>query len=211
MRSRARSSIDANGPTAKFSFADSTPGCGRVGAMASAARTAVAIRLRSSASSSCCSTGNSSLSSRWAWSSTASRSLVTSSMNCCEVISSFSICDSSSLASCSSLSRASTIASPASASRRTRGCTSISSAVSWTASNWRSATNGFSRAWGSEASSTWSNMSSMRLCCAFRNATTSSGDSTIISAIAYTSSGRSWECALWAVCGLARHTRCRSA
>ena len=62
-------------------------------------------------------------------------------------MSSFSICDSSSLASCSSSSRASTIASPASASRRTRGCTTISSAVSWTASNWRNSTNGFSRAW----------------------------------------------------------------
>lgn len=41
IRSRARSSIEANGPTAKFSVADSTPGCGWVGAMASAARTAV--------------------------------------------------------------------------------------------------------------------------------------------------------------------------
>jgi hypothetical protein len=38
--SPARSSIDANGPTARVAFADSTPGCARVGAMASAARTA---------------------------------------------------------------------------------------------------------------------------------------------------------------------------
>src|ERR1700709_2587711 len=43
-----RSSIEANGPTTKFSLADSTPGCGRVGAMASAARTADVIRLSSS-------------------------------------------------------------------------------------------------------------------------------------------------------------------
>src|SRR5271166_38835 len=182
--SRARSSIDANGPTAKFSFADSTPACGRVGAMASATRTAVVIHLRSLASSARCNLGNSSRSSCLACSSTASRSLVSSSMNCCEVMSIFSIFDSCSLASCSSVSRASTIASPASSSRRTRGCTTISSAVSCTASNWRNSMNGFSRACGSDAYSTSSNMSSMRLCCALRNATTSWGDSIIISATA---------------------------
>ncbi len=51
IRSRARSSIDANGPTAKFNSGDSTPACGRVGAMASAACTAAVSRLDSSSSS----------------------------------------------------------------------------------------------------------------------------------------------------------------
>ncbi len=50
--SRARSSMEANGPTTTLCFAESTPGCGRVGAMAWAASTAEAIRLRSSGSSS---------------------------------------------------------------------------------------------------------------------------------------------------------------
>lgn len=154
--------------------------------MASAARTAVPIRLRSSLSRRC-RAGNSSFSSRVACSSTASRNFVTSSRNWSVVLSSFSIADSSSLALCSSCKRASTTASPASASLRARGCTSISSAVSCTASNWRSVAKGSSRALGSVACSTWSNMSSMRLCCAFRNATTSSGDLTIMSAIADTS------------------------
>src|SRR6202034_930914 len=45
IRSRARSSLDANGPTAKFNRGDSTPACGRVGAMASAACTAAVSRL----------------------------------------------------------------------------------------------------------------------------------------------------------------------
>jgi hypothetical protein len=45
MASRARSTMAANGPTAKFAVADSTPACGRVGAIFSAARTAAANRL----------------------------------------------------------------------------------------------------------------------------------------------------------------------
>ena len=77
--SLARSSIEANGPTAKLSLADSTPGCGRVGAIAWAARTANTMRLRSSASNSRCSLLNSSFSSRSAWSTTASRNARSSS------------------------------------------------------------------------------------------------------------------------------------